>query len=105
MTLDKAYCWAGVLRGNGRQDLDLILSRARSARFAKNTAIFSQGETATSFFLLLSGHIRVVRSSLEGYQVIARYINEGELFGIAMAMGIENYPATAGTAVDCVVLI
>lgn len=106
MTLDRTLI-AGLapFTGMDGQDLDMILSRARSARFAKNTAVFSQGETATSFFLLLSGHIRVVRSSPEGHQVIARYINEGELFGIAMAMGIENYPATAMTAVDCVVLI
>lgn len=106
MTLDKSLI-AGLapFAGVDGQDLEMILSRARSARFAKNSAVFSQGETATSFFLLLSGHIRVVRASPEGHQVIARYINEGELFGIAMAMGIENYPATAMAAVDCVALI
>jgi len=85
-------------------DLDIILSRARSSRFAKETEVFRQGEEAQSFFLLLSGHIRVVRTSPEGHQVIARYINEGELFGIAMALGRSTYPATAVAAVDCVVL-
>ena len=85
-------------------DLDAILSRARSSRFAKDSEVFAQEEEATAFFLLLSGHIRVVRTSPEGHQVIARYINEGELFGIAMAMGRTNYPATAVAAVDCVVL-
>jgi CRP-like cAMP-binding protein len=105
MTLDKTLI-AGLasFAGIEGQDLDIILSRARSAGYAKNSAVFSQGEAATSFFLLLSGHIRVVRSSPEGHQVIARYINEGELFGIAMAMGVKNYPATAMAAVDCVVL-
>jgi CRP-like cAMP-binding protein len=106
MALDRLLI-AGLapFAGLDGQDLDLILSRARSARFARNSDVFSQGETATSFFLLLSGHIRVVRTSAEGHQVVARYINEGELFGVAMAMGIERYPATAVAAVDCVVLI
>jgi CRP-like cAMP-binding protein len=36
--------------------------------------------------------------------VVARYINEGELFGIAVAMGRDTYPATAVAAVDCVAL-
>ena len=86
------------------RDLDAILSRARSSRFAKDSEVFGQDEEAGSFFLLLSGHIRVVRTSPEGHQVIARYITEGELFGIAIAMGRTTYPASAVAAVDCVVL-
>lgn len=86
------------------RDLDGILSRARSSRFAKDSEVFGQDEEAGSFFLLLSGHIRVVRTSPEGHQVIARYITEGELFGIAIAMGRTTYPASAVAAVDCVVL-
>ncbi len=86
------------------RDLDAILSRARSSRFPKDSEVFGQEEEATSFFLLLSGHIRVVRTSPQGHQVIARYITEGELFGIAIAMGRTTYPASAVAAVDCVVL-
>jgi len=86
------------------RDLDGILWRARSSRFAKDSEVFGQDEEAGSFFLLLSGHIRVVRTSPEGHQVIARYITEGELFGIAIAMGRTTYPASAVAAVDCVVL-
>lgn len=90
--------------GLSASDLDAVLARARSSRFAKDAEVFAQEEEANSFFLLLSGHIRVVRTSPEGHQVIARYIKEGELFGIAMAMGRTTYPATAVAAVDCVVL-
>ncbi len=90
--------------GLAGEDMDTILSRARSSRFAKDSEVFAQEEEAKSFFLLLSGHIRVVRTSAEGHQVVARYINEGELFGIAVAMGKTTYPATAVAAVDCVVL-
>ena len=85
-------------------ELDAILEGARSARHARDSEIFSQDEEADRFFLLLSGHIRVVRTSAHGHQVIARYINEGELFGIAIAMGRTTYPASAVAAVDCVVL-
>ncbi len=86
------------------EDLDRILRSARSTRYAKDGAVFEQEAEATHFYLLLSGHIRVVRTSPEGHQVIARYINEGELFGIAVAMGRTTFPASAVAAVDCVVL-
>lgn len=84
--------------------LDHVLAAGRSMRHAKDTAIFTQDEPATRFFLLLSGHIRVVRGTPDGDQVIARYINEGELFGIAVAMGLNSYPASAVAAVDCVAI-
>jgi len=83
---------------------DDILAEARSARYQKDTSIFSQEEEAHSFFLLLNGHIRVVRTTPDGEQVIARYIAEGELFGIAPAIGRTTYPANAVAAVDCVAL-
>ena len=105
MTLDRSLI-AGLpaFAGLDGPRLDAVLARARSSRFPKDSEVFSQGTEASSFFLLLAGHIRVVRTSPEGHQVIARYINEGELFGIAVAMGRNTYPASAVAAVDCVVL-
>lgn len=90
--------------GVSGEALDRVLASTRSARYPKDSEVFSQGEEASRFFLLLSGHIRVVQTSPEGHQVVARYINEGELFGIAVAMGLSAYPATAVAAVDCVAL-
>lgn len=94
-----------AFQGLSDRDLDRILERARSSRYPKGTAIFEQEAEAENFFLLLSGHIRVVLTTPDGDQVIARYINEGELFGIAVAMGRSTYPATAVAAVDCVALV
>ena len=85
-------------------DLDQILRQARSQLFAKDTAIFEEGGEAHSFFLLLDGHVRVVKTTPDGHQVIVRYISAGELIGIAYALGRTTYPATAMAAVDCVVL-
>ncbi len=90
--------------GLNGEDADAVLAAARSTRFPKDSEVFSEDEEASQFFLLLSGHIRVVKTTTEGEQVIARYINEGELFGIAVAMGRTTYPASAVAAVDCVVL-
>jgi CRP-like cAMP-binding protein len=86
------------------RDLDAILAAARSSRYPRDAEVFAQDEDARQFFLLLSGHVRVVRTTPQGEQIIARYINEGELFGIAVAMGRSTYPASAVAAVDCVVL-
>lgn len=104
-TLDRSLI-AGLpaFAGLSGEDLDHVLAGARSARYPKGSEVFAQGEEARQFFLLLSGHVRVVQTSPEGHQVVARYINEGELFGIAVAMGRDTFPATAEAAVDCVAL-
>ena len=93
-----------LFAGLSVRELDAILEGAGSSRHPKDSEIFSQDGQADRFFLLLSGHVRVVRTTPEGEQIIARYINEGELFGIAVAMGRTRYPASAVAAVDCVVL-
>jgi CRP-like cAMP-binding protein len=94
-----------LFAGLSPPELDSILSDARSVRFGKDTPIFEEETEARSFYVLLAGHIRVVRTTPDGRQVIARYISEGEIFGVAAALGRSTYPATAMAAVDCVVLV
>ena len=88
-----------LFAGLGAAELDAILFEARSARYAKNSAVFEQGEEAHSFFLLLHGHVRASKTTPAGQQIVVRYVTPGETFGVARAIGLTKYPATA-TAVD-----
>ena len=85
--------------------LEAILSEARSARYAKNTAVFEQGEDVHSFFLLLHGHVRASKTTPAGQQIVVRYVTPGEIFGVAPAIGLKTYPATATAVDDSVVLV
>ncbi|MDX8495770.1 Crp/Fnr family transcriptional regulator [Mesorhizobium sp. VK22B] len=93
-----------VFEGIAAADLDRIVGQARSIRIAKDQPVFEQEQDAHSFFLLLDGHVRVVKSTPDGHEVIVRYISPGELMGIAHALGRTTYPASAIAVVDCVVL-
>lgn len=93
-----------AFEGIAPDDLDRILASARSLRVAKDAAIFEQEAEAESFFILLDGRVRVVKTTPDGQQVIVRYIVAGELMGIAHALGRDTYPASAIAVVDCVVL-
>lgn len=87
-----------------RPQIREILDAATALRFDAGVAIFSEGLPVERFFLLLDGHIRVVRTTPGGDQIIALHIAPGQLFGIGAAIGRTTYPATAMTADDCVVL-
>jgi CRP/FNR family transcriptional regulator, nitrogen oxide reductase regulator len=84
--------------------LDAILSEARCDRYPKSTAVFQQGEQATSFFVLLHGHVRASKATPAGDQIVVRYVSPGEIFGVTTAIGLDRYPATATAVDDSVVL-
>jgi len=85
-------------------ELDEILREARSIRYPKDAAVFDQGAEADSFFVLLHGHLRVEKTTPQGHQIVVRYVSPGEIFGVAQALGLKTYPATAVAAVDSVAL-
>lgn len=81
-----------------------ILDQALPRRFNAGATVFNAGDAADHFFLLLDGHIRVVRITQNGEQIIALHIPAGQLFGIAHAIGHDEYPATAIAADECLAL-
>jgi len=87
-------------RAQIREVLDLAIAK----RFEPGTMVFEEGLQADRFFLLLDGHIRVIRTTEGGDQVIALHIVAGQLFGIAAALGRDTYPATAMTVDECLAL-
>jgi CRP-like cAMP-binding protein len=93
-----------LFAGLSTADLDAILTEARSVGVAKNSAVFQQGEEAHSFFVLLHGHVRASKTTPSGEQIVVRYVATGETFGVAKAIGLLSYPATATAVDDSVVL-
>jgi CRP-like cAMP-binding protein len=73
---------------------------------ARRTAPCSpRARTPIPFFLLLHGHVRASKTTTaDGQQIVVRYISSGEIFGVAMAMALDRYPATATATDDSVVL-
>ncbi|RTZ45661.1 Crp/Fnr family transcriptional regulator [Candidimonas sp. SYP-B2681] len=74
--------------------LDAILQTAQVSRLLSGAAVFRQGEVADRFFVLLHGHLKVVQVTPDGEQVVVRYVNPGDVFGIARAMRRPHYPAS-----------
>ena len=93
-----------IFAGLAADALDAMLKEARAVRHPKNSNVFEQGGEAHSFFLLLHGHVRAMKTTPDGQQIVVRYVSPGEVFGVAPAIGITQYPATATAVVDSVAL-
>src|SRR3954447_8366413 len=93
-----------LFAGLNAHELDALLKEARTVRHPKNSHVFDEGEDAHSIFVLLHGHVRAEKTTPDGKQIVVRYVSAGEVFGIAQAIGLKHYPATAVAAVDSVSL-
>jgi CRP/FNR family transcriptional regulator, nitrogen oxide reductase regulator len=86
------------------EELDDILAEARTRLYARNEVVFTQGEDAHSFFVLLHGRLRVTQITATGEQIVVRFVGPGDIFGVAMALQRTTYPGTATAIVDSVAL-
>ena len=62
-------------------ELDSMIGQARSLRIARDQAVFEQEQDAHAFFLLLDGHVRVIKTTPGGEEVIVRYNYSGRTDG------------------------
>ena len=81
-------------------DLEALLAASRTIHARKNAQVFAQGAEAQSFFVLLDGYVRATKSTEDGNEITVRYVSPGEIFGVAAAIGLDRYPATATAVVD-----
>ena len=93
-----------LFRSLSDEQLDQALEYAQTHRLLAGDHVFKQGEPATRFFVLLHGYLKVVQTTAEGEQIIVRYVNPGDIFGIAKAMRRPDYPASVFAVKESIAL-
>jgi CRP/FNR family transcriptional regulator len=82
---------------SGLNDADLAELAAITVRrtFKKTETLFSEGEEATGFYLLVSGSIKLCRMSADGREKVLHFVKPRETFAEAAFFGDGKYPAEA----------
>ena len=78
--------------GLSPEDLDEMLREGQSVRYPKGTNVFQQDEDAHSFFVLLHGHLRVMKLTPDGQQVVVRFVMAGRSFRHRHGDGPDHLP-------------
>jgi CRP/FNR family transcriptional regulator len=76
----------------------------KSLNMEKGNRLFSQGDTADSFYLLRQGFMKILRESESGRSTLFELLGPGELVGVVAVVNGRPFPASAETAVSCEVL-
>jgi CRP-like cAMP-binding protein len=63
--------------------------------FSKGATLFGEGETATGFYLLASGSIKLCKVSPDGKEKVLHFVHPSETFAEAAFFGDGKYPAEA----------
>ena len=95
---------AAVRRARCRRSSTRSCPRRARPDIRRTARCSSRATDAHSFFVLLHGHVRASKMTPAGQQVVVRYVTPGEIFGVAKAIGLTKYPATATAVDDSVVL-
>ena len=84
-----------LFSGLGDNDLESLARLAISRKFYKDAVIFWENREAQGFYILLQGHVKLVKSSPDGKEFILRLVAPGETFGEAAVLAEVDYPVTA----------
>jgi CRP-like cAMP-binding protein len=94
-----------IFRNMAEDELRAVLQPAKTRRVEKRAAVFEQGQVAEEFYVLMHGHLKVTQTTPDGQQVIVRIVEPGELYGVAVALGRSDYPATAVAMEESITLV
>lgn len=81
--------------GLSDSDLDALMAIARIREHPRGELLFSEGEEAIGFFVVLDGKVKVYKLSPEGKERILHIIHPGGTFAEAAIFGDGLYPAYA----------
>ncbi len=89
-----------LFAGLREEDLKRVRAIASLKRVGKKQILFSDGEEAKGFYVILSGKVKLFKISPEGKEQILHVVSAPEAFAEAALFLEGNYPAFAETLTD-----
>lgn len=89
-----------LFQGLNSDELKQLMRIIRTREVAKGSFLFIQGDKATGFFVLLSGRVRIFKSSPDGREYTLHQIIPGQMFAEAAIFHGDTYPANAVAVED-----
>lgn len=93
-----------LFAGLKEEDLKRIRAIASLKKVGKKEILFSDGEEAKGFYVILSGKIKLYKVSAEGKEQILHIVSAPDAFAEAALFLEGSYPAFAEALTDCQLL-
>ncbi|HEX9617489.1 MAG TPA: Crp/Fnr family transcriptional regulator [Anaerolineales bacterium] len=80
--------------------LERVAQAARRRRVSADSYLIHQGDPATHLHVLLAGRLKLTQVTVDGQQVLLRYVNPGEAFAVLAVLADTLYPTSVQAVED-----
>jgi CRP/FNR family transcriptional regulator, cyclic AMP receptor protein len=102
--LDKTLRKTPLFASLTEKEIEALAGRVTERRFDRGAILFSEGDSCTGLFLVVSGKIRIFKLSSAGREQVLAVEGPGSSFAELPVFDGGNYPATASALEDAEVL-
>ncbi|MHC8495021.1 Crp/Fnr family transcriptional regulator [Thalassospira sp. SM2505] len=85
----------------GEDRIEGLIARCRVACHARGEHLFRAGDVAENFYILLSGHLRLVKTSPLGEETVMHFLTQPGAFAEAVSFAGRPYPVDCEVMEDC----
>ena len=93
-----------VFAGIPGREIEAVAALVTEEAHRARAYIFAEGDTPSWFYVVRSGHVKIVRHSKTGKDVVLELLGAGEVFGGVAVIEKRPYPASAQATEPTVVL-
>ena len=91
---------SALFEGLSGPEREALLDISRTRWSPRNSLLFSDGDAAGGFFLIVSGRVKVFKVSQDGKEQILHIFGVGEIVGEVAVFSGKHFPASAVTLQD-----
>ena len=94
-----------LFQGVSPEKLRFLASQATYKKFKAGELVIGEADPIRSFYVVITGQLKLYRSSAEGKEQTLQLLGPGDPFGLCTAFATESFPASAMAIVDAAVLL
>ena len=94
-----------LFQGVSPEKIKFLISQAVVRKFKPGQLVIGEDDSIRSFYVVISGQLKLYRSSAEGKEQTLQLIGPGDPFGLCTAFATESFPANAMAIVESSILL
>jgi CRP-like cAMP-binding protein len=105
MDITKQIKDIGLFAGVSSEKIRLLSAQATYKKFKSGEMVIGEEDPIRSFYVVISGQLKLYRSSAEGKEQTLQLLGPGDPFGLCTAFATDSFPASAMAIEDTAVLL
>lgn len=94
-----------LFKGVSAESMNLLVAQAAYKKYEANQMIIDETDQVRAFYVVISGQLKLSRSSAEGKEQTLSLLGSGEPFGLCTAFATESFPANAIAVEQSVLMV